>query len=120
MHESVLEALEIAAVEPGGLDRLMAGDTPTAMAVAGHLVGCASCTLELDRLPASERGRARGRRRLAVAGPARPDHGVCALARRATRGGGFDRRRGCGGPAAGSGPGPRAGGASRMRTSIRR
>ncbi len=49
-HESVLEALEIAAVEPGGLDRLMAGDTPTAMAVAGHLVGCASCTLELDRL----------------------------------------------------------------------
>lgn len=48
-HETVLEALEIAAAEPGGLDRLMAGDTQTAMAVAGHLAGCADCTLELDR-----------------------------------------------------------------------
>ncbi len=48
-HETVLEALEIAAAEPGGLDRLMAGDTPTAMAVAGHLAGCAECTLELER-----------------------------------------------------------------------
>jgi Anti-sigma-K factor rskA len=49
-HDSVREALELAAVEPGGLDRLMAGDTPTAMAVAGHLAGCPSCTLELDRI----------------------------------------------------------------------
>jgi hypothetical protein len=49
-HETVLETLEIAAAEPGGLDRLMAGDTPTAMAVAGHLAGCPSCTLELERL----------------------------------------------------------------------
>ena len=48
-HEAVLEALEIAAAEPGGLDRLMAGDTPTAMAVAAHLAGCAECTLELGR-----------------------------------------------------------------------
>jgi hypothetical protein len=48
-HESVHEALEIAAAEPGGLDRLMAGDTPTAMAVAAHLVGCPDCTLELER-----------------------------------------------------------------------
>ncbi len=48
-HETVLEALEIAAAEPGGLERLMAGDTPTAMAVAGHLAGCADCTLELGR-----------------------------------------------------------------------
>jgi len=49
-HDSVLEALEIAAAEPGGLDRLAAGDTPTAIAVAGHLAGCTACTLELERL----------------------------------------------------------------------
>jgi hypothetical protein len=49
-HDAVIEALELAAAEPGGLDRLMAGDTPTAMAVAGHLAGCPSCTLELDRV----------------------------------------------------------------------
>jgi hypothetical protein len=49
-HDTVIETLEIAAAEPGGLDRLMAGDTPAAMAVAGHLAGCPSCTLELDRL----------------------------------------------------------------------
>ena len=37
-------------MEPDGLDRLMAGDTPAAQAVAGHLAGCPDCTLELDRL----------------------------------------------------------------------
>ncbi len=49
-HEDVLERLELAAVEPDGLDRLMAGDTPTAAAVAGHLAGCPSCADELERL----------------------------------------------------------------------
>ncbi len=49
-HDSVLEALELATAEPDGLDRLMAGDTPAAQAVAGHLAGCAECTLELGRL----------------------------------------------------------------------
>jgi anti-sigma-K factor RskA len=49
-HEGTREELELAAVEPGGLDRLMAGDTPTAQAVAAHLAGCASCTDELVRL----------------------------------------------------------------------
>ena len=49
-HDAVLEALELATVEPDGLDRLMAGDTPAAQAVAGHLAGCPDCTLELDRL----------------------------------------------------------------------
>jgi hypothetical protein len=49
-HEGTREQLELAAVEPGGLDRLMAGDTPTAQAVAAHLAGCASCTDELMRL----------------------------------------------------------------------
>ncbi len=49
-HDQTLEALELAAVEPGGLDRLMAGDTPQAAAIAGHLAGCEPCTDELERL----------------------------------------------------------------------
>jgi len=49
-HEATLEELELAAVEPGGLERLMAGDTATAQAVAAHLAGCPSCTDELARL----------------------------------------------------------------------
>ena len=49
-HDEVRELLEDAAVEPGGLERLMAGDTPTAAVVASHLAGCPDCTDELDRL----------------------------------------------------------------------
>lgn len=49
-HEDVLEQLELAAVEPGGLDRLMAGDTAIAAAVVGHLAGCEPCAEELRRL----------------------------------------------------------------------
>jgi hypothetical protein len=49
-HEGTREQLELAAVEPGGLDRLMAGDTATAQAVAAHLAGCPSCSDELVRL----------------------------------------------------------------------
>ncbi len=49
-HQEALEQLELAAAEPGGLDRLMAGDTPTAAAVAGHLAGCEVCADELERL----------------------------------------------------------------------
>ena len=49
-HDEAREALELATAEPDGLDRLMAGDTPAAQAVAGHLAGCAECTLELGRL----------------------------------------------------------------------
>jgi hypothetical protein len=49
-HEGTREQLELAAIEPGGLDRLMAGDTATAQAVAAHLAGCASCSDELVRL----------------------------------------------------------------------
>jgi hypothetical protein len=52
-HSDVREALELAAVEPGGLDRLMAGDTPNAVLVAGHLAGCDSCTAEFGRLSRS-------------------------------------------------------------------
>lgn len=49
-HEATKEQLELAAAEPGGLDRLKAGDTPTAQAVAAHLAGCPACTDELARL----------------------------------------------------------------------
>jgi hypothetical protein len=49
-HADALEHIEIAAVEPDGLERLMAGDTPDAAAVAGHLAGCPSCTRELARI----------------------------------------------------------------------
>ncbi len=49
-HRDVREALELAAVEPGGLDRLEAADTPEAAAVVGHLAGCPACLEEMARL----------------------------------------------------------------------
>jgi hypothetical protein len=49
-HADALGQIEIAAVEPGGLERLMAGDTPEAAAVAGHLAGCPACVDELARI----------------------------------------------------------------------
>src|SRR6478736_804494 len=49
-HAEALERIEMAAVEPGGLERLMAGDTPDAAVVAGHLAGCPDCTAEMERL----------------------------------------------------------------------
>ena len=49
-HEDVLEQLELAAIEAGGLDRLMAGDTAMAAAVVGHVAGCDACAEELRRL----------------------------------------------------------------------
>ncbi|MDQ2966310.1 MAG: anti-sigma factor [Chloroflexota bacterium] len=49
-HAEARELLELAAVEPGGLDRLMAGDIPDAAALAGHLAGCRDCTVVLTRL----------------------------------------------------------------------
>jgi hypothetical protein len=49
-HEEVREQLELAATEPAGIDRLMAGDTALAGTIAAHLAGCESCTEELDRL----------------------------------------------------------------------
>src|SRR5688572_17055201 len=49
-HDEVLEQLELAAVEPDGLARLMAGDTAIAAAVAGHLAGCDACAGEFERL----------------------------------------------------------------------
>lgn len=49
-HDEALEHIEIAAAEPGGLERLMAGDTADAAAVVGHLAGCDRCSEELRRL----------------------------------------------------------------------
>ncbi len=49
-HAEALELIELAAVEPDGLERLMAGDTPESAAVAGHLAGCPDCVAELARI----------------------------------------------------------------------
>ena len=49
-HTEARELLELAAVEPNGFDRLAAGDTPEASALAGHLAGCPECSAELERL----------------------------------------------------------------------
>lgn len=49
-HADARELLELAAVERDGLDRLAAGDTPEAAALAGHLAGCAACGEELERI----------------------------------------------------------------------
>ena len=52
-HDATREQLDLAAAEPGGLERLMAGDTATAQAVAAHLAGCDECSQELVRLQRS-------------------------------------------------------------------
>src|SRR5512146_2528579 len=49
-HADALERIEIAAAEPQGLERLMAGDMPDAAAVAGHLAGCPACVEELAQI----------------------------------------------------------------------
>jgi hypothetical protein len=49
-HREAREMLELAAVEPHGLDRLMAGDTTASVALAGHLAGCPDCAAESERL----------------------------------------------------------------------
>src|SRR3954463_16550537 len=49
-HAEAREILEFAAVEPNGLARLMAGDTPEAGLLASHLAGCDDCTAEMARL----------------------------------------------------------------------
>lgn len=53
-HGDVRETLELAAAEPGGLDRLEAGDAPEAALVVGHLAGCPGCLEELARLRRAE------------------------------------------------------------------
>jgi hypothetical protein len=52
-HGSIREILELAAAEPGGLERLAAGDTPESAATAAHLAGCPDCLQEMERLGAA-------------------------------------------------------------------
>lgn len=49
-HGDVREALQLAAVEPDGLDRLEAGDTAEAAMLVGHLAACPDCLEEMARL----------------------------------------------------------------------
>ena len=49
-HAEARELLELAAVEPDGFERLAAGDTPEASALAGHIAGCLECGAEMERL----------------------------------------------------------------------
>src|SRR5258706_5878419 len=49
-HAEARELVEIGAVERGGLARFIAGDTPEAAALAGHLAGCPDCAAEMERL----------------------------------------------------------------------
>jgi hypothetical protein len=49
-HADALELIEIGAAEPGGLERLAAGDTPESSLVAGHLAGCPTCADALVRI----------------------------------------------------------------------
>jgi hypothetical protein len=46
-HDDAREVMEIAAAEPGGIDRLSDGDTAEAQALGGHLAGCDPCADEL-------------------------------------------------------------------------
>jgi hypothetical protein len=46
-HAEALALIEDAALEPGGLERLMSGDTSESAALAGHLAGCPECTTAL-------------------------------------------------------------------------
>jgi hypothetical protein len=49
-HAEALELIELAAVEPDGFERLVAGDTPQSSAVAGHLAGCPACVEQLAHI----------------------------------------------------------------------
>ena len=80
-HDDVLEQLELAAVEPGGLERLMAGDTAMAAAVVAHLAGCDDCSEELRRLTRAAPSAAGRRSDDAAGGPSGTDAGLRARAR---------------------------------------
>lgn len=54
-HVEARELLELAAAEPHGLERLGAGDTSDAGALAGHLAGCDACREEYGRLARTAR-----------------------------------------------------------------
>jgi hypothetical protein len=49
-HAEAKERLELAAIEPGGLDRLAAADDLETVALVAHVGACAECSAELDAL----------------------------------------------------------------------
>jgi hypothetical protein len=49
-HDEARALLELAAAEPDGFERLAAGDTSEAAALAGHLAGCPSCAADVESL----------------------------------------------------------------------
>jgi len=49
-HAEARELIELATPEPGGFERLMAGDTPDAAALAAHIAGCPDCAAGIERL----------------------------------------------------------------------
>jgi hypothetical protein len=49
-HDEARALLELAATEPDGFERLAAGDTPEAAALAGHLAGCPACATDVEAL----------------------------------------------------------------------
>ncbi len=53
-HQTIRAAMEVASTEPGGLERLEAGDTAEAALVVGHLIACPTCSAELARLHRTE------------------------------------------------------------------
>ena len=54
-HDETREELDLAALQPGEMERLMAGDTLAAQAVAAHLADCPACSDELLRLERASR-----------------------------------------------------------------
>ena len=74
-HEETREQLELAALEPGGLERLMAGDTPRPRRSPPTSPAVPSCTEELVRLGRSSALIRDGRARDAAARPAGADPG---------------------------------------------
>jgi len=107
-HAEIREQLELAALEPGGLDRLAAGDTAAAAAVAAHLAGCAECADELDRL---RRGAVLVRDVIRTTPPADLRERTLGYVRAVGR----DRTGGASGPVSIVNPVPSSGGADRER-----
>jgi hypothetical protein len=67
-HSEARALLELAAAEPDGFERLAAGDTPEAAALAGHLAGCPDCAADVEAL-----GRASATLRAAIRELPRPE-----------------------------------------------
>ena len=105
-HDDALEALQLAAVEPGGLDRLMAGDTPQAAAA-----GRAPRRLR-SRAPTELRAAAPGGARCCATSSGRRRRPTCASGRSRSCASRASRARDS---SAADGAGPPTGGQARSR-----